>query len=30
VYKFLKSYDVHMFSDDWYPVRIRKFPFTVR
>lgn len=26
--RFLKSRDVSLFSDDWYPVRIRKFPFT--
>lgn len=26
--RFLKSYDISLLSDDWYPVRIRKFPFT--
>lgn len=27
--RFLKSHDISLLSDDWYPVRIRKFPFTL-
>lgn len=27
--KFLKSHDVDVLSDDWYPVRIKKYPFTL-
>jgi hypothetical protein len=30
LYRFLRSHDVNMFSDDWYPVRIKRFPFTTR
>lgn len=29
IYRFAKNYDVNILTDEWYPVRVKKFPFTV-